>query len=620
MDATPSTITPKIETVEKVVVRFVGDSGDGIQLTGSQFTQTSAMFGNDLATFPDFPAEIRAPAGTLAGVSGFQLSFSSDDVYTPGDAPDVLVAMNPAALRKNLADLRSGGILIVNTDAFKPNGLRKAGYESDPLEDGTLDGVRTFKVDLTSLTRAALNELQLPTKTVDRCKNFFALGMMYYLYNRKIDFTVGWMRKKFSGKPELARANELALRAGIAYCVANEIFQVTYRVPPAALAPGKYRSISGNSALCLGLVAGAQKSGLPLFLGSYPITPASDILHQLSGYKNYGVITFQAEDEIAAIGASVGASYAGAIGVTTTSGPGMALKGEFLGLAIMIELPLIVINVQRGGPSTGLPTKTEQADLLQALNGRNGEAPCIVLAASTPADCFDVAFEAVRLSLTHMTPVIILSDGFIANGSEPWLIPAADSLPRIPVTFHSEVEGFEPYLRDPESLVRPWAIPGTPGLAHRVGGLEKAVGSGDVSYEALNHERMTQIRAQKVARVQQELPLAQPVGDQSGDLLVLGWGSTGGAITAAVRQARSEGLSVSYLQLRHLSPFPANLADVLDRFKQVLVPEMNCGQLASILQGQFLRPIVKLNKMQGQPFKEREIYSRILSILAEGKS
>jgi len=609
---------PCVETADRVVIRFAGDSGDGMQLTGTQFTATTAAVGNDLATFPDYPAEIRAPAGTLPGVSGFQINFSSEEIYTPGDAPDVLVAMNPAALKVNLPELRPGGILIVNADSFRDVDLKKAGYSSSPLGDGSLGVYRVFQVELTRLTRAALRETGLPTKDQDRCKNFFALGMMYYLFHRPLDYSLTWIEERFSAKPELLQANQLALKAGYGYCEATEVFQVTYEVPQARLAPGTYRNISGNQALALGFVAASRKSGLRLFQGSYPITPASDILHELSAYKNFGVVTFQAEDEIAAIGAAIGASFAGALGITTTSGPGMALKSEFIGLAVMVELPLVVVDIQRGGPSTGLPTKTEQADLLQAMFGRHSESPCIVMAARSPADCFECAYEACRLTIRHMTPVILLSDGFIANGAEPWKLPHAADLPEIPVSFRTDPRGFLPYLRDGDTLARPWAIPGTPGLEHRVGGLEKSDGAGNVSYDPLNHERMVSLRAEKVERVAADIPLAEPEGDPEGGLLVVGWGSTYGPITGAVRKARSSGRRVSHLHLRHLNPLPRNLGEVLSRFDTILVPEMNLGQLAFLLQGRYLREVTRLDKVQGQPFKESEILERILD-LSEGE-
>jgi 2-oxoglutarate ferredoxin oxidoreductase subunit alpha len=612
MDTTAAAPRSKepVETLSRVVIRFAGDSGDGMQLTGTQFTATAASIGNDLATFPDYPAEIRAPAGTLPGVSGFQVNFSSEDIFTPGDAPDVLVAMNPAALKANLHDLRPGGMLVVNTDAFKDADLVKAGYAKNPLEDGSLSGFRLYQVEITRLTRAALKESGLPQRIQDRCKNFFALGMMYYLYHRPLEVSNRWIDQKFAKSPELAAANKLALKGGYAYCEAAEIFQVTYEVPAAHLPPGTYRNISGNQALALGFVAAAQKSGRPLFLGSYPITPASDILHELSQYKNFGIYTFQAEDEIAAIGAAIGAAFAGSIGLTTTSGPGMALKMEFLGLAIMVELPLVVVDIQRGGPSTGLPTKTEQADLLQALFGRPSEAPCIVLAARSASDCFAMAYEAVRLSTKHMTPVILLSDGYIANGAEPWRLPTIDELSAIDVSFRKEKEGFLPYLRNEATLARPWAIPGTPGLEHRIGGIEKADGTGNISYEPANHEQMVLLRAEKVARVALDLPPAEAEGDASG-LLVLGWGSTYGAITGAVRRARAEGRKVAHVHLRHLNPMPMNLGEVLARYDRILIPEMNMGQLALLIRARFLRDVVQLDKVQGQPFKEIEILTKI---------
>jgi 2-oxoglutarate ferredoxin oxidoreductase subunit alpha len=608
-----------VETLSRVVIRFAGDSGDGMQLTGTQFTATAAAIGNDLATFPDYPAEIRAPAGTLAGVSGFQVNFSSEDIFTPGDAPDVLVAMNPAALKTNIKDLRAAGILIVNTDAFREADLAKAGYTVNPLEDGSLSAFRVHEVDITRLTRAALKDTGLPQRIQDRCKNFFALGMMYYLYHRPMDVSLQWIEQKFGKKPELAEANKLALKGGYAYCEATEIFQVTYEVPKAKLQPGTYRNISGNQAIALGFVAAAEKAGRQLFLGSYPITPASDILHELSRYKNFGVVTFQAEDEIAAIGSALGASFAGAIGLTTTSGPGMALKMEFIGLAIMVELPLIIVNIQRGGPSTGLPTKTEQADLLQAMFGRPSEAPCIVLAARSSADCFSVAYEATRLAIKHMTPVILLSDGYIANGAEPWMLPRIEDLPAMDARHPVKPEGFLPFSRDPETLARPWATPGTPGLEHRIGGIEKADGTGNVSYDALNHEKMVHLRADKVARVALDIPKAQVDGDPDG-LLVLGWGSTYGAITSAVRHARAAGRRVGHLHLRYLNPMPADLGEVLARYEHVLIPEMNLGQLALLVRAKFLIDVVQLNKVQGQPFKESEILSKIdeLAPMKEG--
>jgi 2-oxoglutarate/2-oxoacid ferredoxin oxidoreductase subunit alpha len=605
------TLPRKRETVEQAVIRFCGDSGDGMQITGSQFTNTAALFGNDLATFPDFPAEIRAPAGTLPGVSGFQVNFSSRDVYTPGDSVDVLVAMNPAALKMNLADLKPGGILIVNIDNFKETDLKKAQATTNPLEDHSLDGYRLFPVDLTKLTRAALRDLGLDAKSMDRCKNFFALGMCYWLYNRPMDSTYKWLDDKFRGKPVLAEANKIAMKAGYAYCDATEAFQVRYEVPPAKLAPGVYRNISGNTALALGLVAAAQQAGLTLFQGSYPITPASDILHELSMYKEFGVMTFQAEDEIAAITSVIGAAYGGALGVTTTSGPGMALKTEAMGLAIATELPLVICDIQRGGPSTGLPTKTEQADLMQALFGRNSEAPIPVLAASTPGDCFWVALEASRIAVKYMVPVIVLSDGYLANGAEPWKVPTLDELPKFPVRFRTDPDGFMPYTRHPETLARPWAVPGTPGLEHRIGGLEKQDVTGNVNYEPLNHERMVRLRAAKVEAIVKDVPDAVPSGDPDGDLLLVGWGSTYGAITAALGPQRAKGRRIGHVHLRWLNPLPKNLGEVLKRYKKVVVPEMNMGQLLWLLRAKYLVDAEGFNKIQGKPFKQSEIEAKI---------
>jgi len=604
------------EVIDRAAIRFCGDSGDGMQITGSQFTNTTALFGNDLATFPDYPAEIRAPAGTLPGVSGFQINFAATDVFTPGDSVDVLVAMNPAALKTNLADLKPGGVLILNTDAFKETDLKKAQMARNPLEDHSLDGFRLFEVELSKLTRAALRDLGLDARSMDRCKNFFALGMCYWLYNRTMEATHRWLDEKFGAKPLLAEANKLAMKAGYAYCDATEAFQVSYDIPPARLTPGTYRNLSGNGALALGLVAASQRAGIPLFLGSYPITPASDVLHELSHYKEFGVTTFQAEDEIAAIGSAIGAAYAGLLAVTTTSGPGMALKTEALGLAVAVELPLVVCNIQRGGPSTGLPTKTEQADLLQALFGRNSEAPIPVLAASTPGDCFWVALEACRIAIKYMVPVIILSDGYLANGAEPWKIPALDELPEIPVRFRTDAEGFLPYARDPVTLARPWALPGTPGLEHRLGGLEKQDGSGAISYDPLNHERMVQLRAAKVAAVAQDIPDLVPAGDPEGDLLLVGWGSTYGPITAALRAQREKGRRIGHVQLRHLNPLPRNLGNVLRRYRQVVVPEMNLGQLVWLLRAKYLVDAQGFNKVQGKPFKQSEIEAKIEEVLS----
>jgi 2-oxoglutarate ferredoxin oxidoreductase subunit alpha len=603
------------EVLESAVIRFAGDSGDGMQITGSQFTNTTALFGNDLATFPDYPAEIRAPAGTLPGVSGFQVHFGARDVTTPGDAVDALVAMNPAALKVNLPDLKRGGILIVNADDFGEVDLKKAGMASNPLLDRSLEAYRLFPIELTKLTRAALKETGLDAKSMDRCKNFFALGMCYWLYNRSLESTERWLDEKFRAKPLLAEANKLALKAGYAYCDATEAFEVNFEVPPARLAPGTYRNLSGNSALALGFVAAAQKAGLPLFQGSYPITPASDILHELSMYKEFGVVTFQAEDEIAAITAAIGAAFAGSLAITTTSGPGMALKTEAIGLATMVELPIVVVDIQRGGPSTGLPTKTEQADLLQAMFGRNSEAPVPVLAPSSPGDCFWVALEASRIALKYMVPVIVLSDGYLANGAEPWRVPNLDELPAISVRFHTDPADFRPYARDPETLSRPWVVPGTKGLEHRIGGLEKQDVTGNISYDPLNHERMVRLRAAKVEAVVADVPDVVPAGDPDGDLLILGWGSTCGAITAALVAQRAKGRRVGHVHLRHLNPLPRNLGEVMDRFRHVLVPELNMGQLLLLLRAKYLVNAVGYSKVQGKPFKQSELEAKIEQVL-----
>jgi 2-oxoglutarate ferredoxin oxidoreductase subunit alpha len=605
----------KREVIEQAVIRFAGDSGDGMQITGSQFTNTVALYGNDIATFPDYPAEIRAPAGTEPGVSGFQLNFSSAEVHTPGDAIDVLIAMNPAALKVNIADLKANGILIVNSDSFKEGDLRKARLITNPLEDHSLDKFRVFPVELQRLTRSSLQHLGLDAKAMDRCKNFFALGMCYWLYNRSTDPTVRWIEDKFKKKPLLAEANKLAMKAGYSYCEATEAFQISYEIPPAQLSPGSYRNLSGNQALALGFVTAAKKSGLRLFLGSYPITPASDILHELSHYKNFDVLTFQAEDEIAAITSSIGASYAGALALTTTSGPGMALKTEALGLAVMTELPLVICDIQRGGPSTGLPTKTEQADLLQAMFSRNSEAPVPVLAPSTPGDCFWVAVEACRIALKYMVPVIILSDGYLANGAEPWRIPKEEEIPEIPVKFATDPEGFMPYKRNPDTLARPWAVPGTKGLEHRIGGLEKQDVSGNINYEPLNHENMVRIRAAKIDAIVQDIPNVLPAGDPEGDLLIVSWGSTYGAITQSVQSQRAKGRKIGHLHLRHLNPLPANVGDILKRYKKVLVAELNMGQLRWMLRAKYLVDAAGLNKIQGRPFKQTELDQKIEEML-----
>ena len=612
---TEPVVKHKREVIEKAVVRFAGDSGDGMQISGSQFTSTVALYGNDLATFPDFPAEIRAPAGTLPGVSGYQIQFSSSDIYTPGDSVDVLVAMNPAALKVNIRDLKANGILIVNSDSFTDADLKKAQQTTNPLEDHSLDGYRLFSVALERLTHVALEGLGLDAKSMNRCKNFFALGMTYWLYNRSMEHTYRWLDDKFKNKPLLAEANKLAMKAGYSYCEATEAFQVSYEIPPAKLKPGVYRNLSGNQALAIGFVVAAQQAGLRLFLGSYPITPASDILHELSGYKNFGVTTFQAEDEIAAITSAIGAAYTGALALTTTSGPGMALKTEAMGLAVAVELPIVICNVQRGGPSTGLPTKTEQADLLQAMFARNSEAPIPILAASTPGDCFWVAIEACRIALKYMVPVIILSDGYLANGAEPWQIPTLDQIPKIPVSFVTSPEGFLPYKRDPQTLARPWAIPGTPGLEHRVGGLEKQDVTGNINYEPLNHEKMVRLRAAKVEAVGQDVPDMVPAGDPDGDLLIVAWGSTYGAITAAMKTQRDKGLRIGHAHLRFLNPLPRNLGELFGRYRKVLVPEMNLGQLLLLLRAKYLVDAQGFNKIQGQPFKVSELENKIEEIV-----
>ncbi|MEM7200681.1 MAG: 2-oxoacid:acceptor oxidoreductase subunit alpha [Planctomycetota bacterium] len=606
--------------MDQVVIRFAGDSGDGMQLTGSQFTRTTALMGNDLATFPDFPAEIRAPAGTLPGVSAFQLRFSSFDIHTPGDVPDALVAMNPAALKVHIGELKKGGILIVDQGKFRPNDLKKAHWESNPLEDETLADYRLIKVDLQKLTRETLADAPLDTRGKDRCKNMFALGMLYWLYQRDPDPSEQFLDAKFKSKPDIAEANKKALRAGYNYADITGVFQVAYRVKAATfMPPGTYRNIMGNQALCLGLVAAARKAGLRTFLGSYPITPASDVLHQLSTYKHHDVVTFQAEDEIAAVCAAIGASYSGSLGVTSTSGPGMALKSEAIGLAVMAELPLVIIDVQRAGPSTGMPTKTEQADLLQAMFGRNGECPLPIVTGSTPADCFDAAYEAVRLAVTYMTPVVLLSDGYLANGSEPWRLPKAADLPPISVRFAQPDdhpgEKFQPYRRDPKTLARPWARPGTPGLMHRIGGLEKRDGTGNIDYDPDNHEHMVHTRAAKVAGIANELAPLEVLGERQGDVLLVGWGSTRGAITGAVLRQQAQGRAVSACFLRHLNPLPNDLETLLRSFRKVLIPEMNLGQLAMLIRARYLVDAEPVTKVQGRPFTGEELDAKIQSAL-----
>ena len=600
-----------LQNLEEVTIRFAGDSGDGMQLTGTQFTNTTAILGNDLSTLPDYPAEIRAPQGTTSGVSGFQIHFGSTEIHTPGDSCDVLVAMNAAALKVNIGSLVKGGSIIANSDGFSDKNLRLAGYASNPLKDGSLDEYQLFEVDITKLTTIALQEMNLPNKLVDRSKNFFSLGMMYWMYNRPTEPTIKWLEEKFANKPEIRDANIRVLKAGWNYSETTEIFKVRYEVSAAKLEPGTYRNITGNQATAWGMMAAAQKAGIDLFLGSYPITPASEILHELSLHKDFGVKTFQAEDEIAGITSAIGASFAGALGTTTTSGPGLALKTEALGLAVMVELPLIVVNVQRGGPSTGLPTKTEQADLLQAIYGRNGEAPIPVIAASTPSDCFYAVYESARIALKYMTPVICLTDGYLGNGSEPWLIPNFESLPAIPTNIPTNPVGFFPYSRNNYTLSRPWAIPGTQGLEHRIGGLEKKELIGTVNYEPLNHERMIHLRAEKINRIAYEIPDAYIEGDPEGNILVVGWGSTYGAIKTAVQQLRIKGKSISHLHLRYLNPLQKNLGNLLSRFKTIIIPELNLGQLIKILQSAYPIRAIGINKVQGLPFRAEEIEKKI---------
>ncbi len=604
----------ELQSLSEVTVRFAGDSGDGMQLTGSQFSETTAIFGNDLSTLPDYPAEIRAPIGTVYGVSGFQLHFSSADIHTPGDRPDVLVAMNPAAIKKNIDELKPGAIIIANTDSFDKKNLQLAKYETNPLEDNSLKGFEVYPVPIAHLTSKALEGSSLSPKEVSRCKNFFALGLMYWLYGRPLEPTQNWIRVKFKNKPEFIDANEKALIAGYNFGENTEIFTTRYSVEPAKLPKGTYRSISGNEATALGFLAASVKSGLPLFLGSYPITPASEILQYLSVYKNFGVKTLQAEDEIAGITSAIGAAYAGHLALTTTSGPGLALKTEATGLAVMTELPLVIVDVQRGGPSTGLPTKTEQADLLQAMYGRNGESPVPVLAASTPSDCFNMALEASRIAIKYMTPVILLTDGYLGNGSEPWKVPHVNELSDIPVKFRTEKEGYAPYLRD-ENLARPWVKPGTPGLEHRVGGLEKANITGNVSYDPDNHDLMIKLREKKVKGIAKDIPALAVDGDQSGDLIVLGWGGTYGAIKEAVIKARSKGYKVSQAHLKYLNPFPANTEKVLKSFKKVLIPEINLGQLAKLIRSEYLIPVEQFNVVRGLPFRVSDIENKIIELL-----
>jgi 2-oxoglutarate ferredoxin oxidoreductase subunit alpha len=605
-----------LEELDTVTIRFAGDSGDGMQLTGTQFTNTSAIMGNDISTLPDFPAEIRAPAGSLPGVSGFQLNFSNHDIRTPGDQPNVLVAMNPAALKVNLPDLEEGGTLIINTDEFTKDNLEHAAYKSNPLEDGSLAGYRVHQLPISTLNRNALKgNVQLSRKEIDRSKNFFALGVLYWLYDRPLDTTLNWINAKFRKNAELVKANETALKTGYNFAETTEVFTTHYTVKKAVIAPGRYRKITGNEATAIGFVAAAQLAGRPLFYGSYPITPASEILHELARHKNYGVKTFQAEDEIAAVCAAIGASFAGHVGLTGTSGPGLALKQEAIGLAVMTELPLVIVNVQRGGPSTGLPTKTEQADLFQAVWGRNGECPAIVIAPATPADCFNMAIEAVRLAFKYMVPVFYLSDGYLANGAEPWRLPEIDKLPKIDVRFETDPTNFMPYARDEVTLARPWALPGTPGLEHRIGGIEKQNISGNVNYDPENHHLMVHLRQEKVDRATADIPPLEVFGEKTGKVLVLGWGSTYGSITSAVEKMQSEGKSVSSAHLRHLNPFPKNLGEVLAGFETVIIPEMNLGQLCTMIRAKFLVDAVAFSKVKGRPFQIREIVSKVEAYL-----
>ena len=617
----------QVQQPDRVIIRFAGDSGDGMQLAGDRFTQETAAFGNDLSTLPNFPAEIRAPAGTLPGVSSFQVHFADHDILTPGDAPDVLVAMNPAALKANLTDVPRGADIIANTDEFTKRNLGRVGYEANPLEDGSLANYNLHAVPVTSMTVKALEEFDITRKDAERAKNMFALGLLSWLYNRPVESTIAFLESKFASKPEIMKANKAAFQAGWNYGETTEAFSVQYEIKPARLRPGTYRNITGNSALAFGLVAASRRSGLPLFLGSYPITPASDILHELSKLKRFGVRTFQAEDEIGGVGAALGAAFGGALGVTTTSGPGMALKGETIGLAVSVELPLIVCDIQRAGPSTGMPTKTEQADLLMALYGRNGESPVAVIAPATPSDCFDTALEAVRIAVKYRTPVIILSDGYLANGSEPWRIPEVAGLPKLrdEFSFSSPKEWagedgkpeFHPFRRNPQTLARPWAIPGTPGLEHRIGGIEKADGTGTISYDPDNHDKMVRLRQAKIDGIAEDIgPLEVDDPDGDAKVLVLGWGSTFGSIGAAVRRVRTAGGSVAQAHLRHLSPFPANLGEVLAAYDKVLVPEINLGQLALVLRGRYLVDVISYNRVRGLPFRAAELAGVIQDVIS----
>jgi 2-oxoglutarate ferredoxin oxidoreductase subunit alpha len=610
-------VTKQVQQLDRVIIRFAGDSGDGMQLTGDRFTAETAEFGNDISTLPNYPAEIRAPAGTLPGVSSFQLHFADHDILTPGDSPNVLVAMNPAALKANIGDLPKGGDVIVNTDEFTKRNLTKVGYTANPVEDGSLSDYRVHALPLTSMTVKALEDFDLSKKDAERAKNMFALGLLSWLYHRPVESTISFLEKKFAKKPEIMKANIAAFQAGWSFGETTEDFSTSYEVKPATQEPGVYRQITGNTALAWGLVAAGDRSGLDLFLGSYPITPASDILHELSKFKNFGVKTFQAEDEIAAIGAALGASFGGALGLTTTSGPGVALKAETIGLAVAVELPLLIVNVQRSGPSTGMPTKTEQADLLQAMFGRNGECPVPIVAPLSPADCFYAAIEAARIAVKYRTPVFILSDGYLANGSEPWKLPEVEDLPVIEANFAEPLqEDFQPFRRDPETLARPWAVPGTAGLEHRIGGIEKADGTGNISYDPDNHDLMTRLRQAKVDGIANDVePLRVDDPDGDAKVLVLGWGGTYGAISAAVRRVRKAGGKVAQAHVRHLNPFPANMGEVLKSYDKVIVPEINLGQLATLLRAKYLVDVVSYNRVRGLPFKAEELADVIRDVM-----
>ncbi len=610
-----STVKKNISEVDGATIRFAGDSGDGMQLTGSQFSDNTAIFGNDLATLPDFPAEIRAPKGSLAGVSSFQLQFSNKDIHTPGDDLDVLVAMNPAGLKVHLGELKDNGMLIINTANFTSKNIKLAGYDDNPLDGNSLDGYQVIKVDMTKLVATALEDLGLSSKLKARSTNMFALGLLYWLYGRSLDSSINFIQKKFAKAPDIVEANLKALNSGYYYGETLEVIKTTYRVNKAKFEKGKYRNIMGNNALALGLLTAAQRSGLDLYYGGYPITPASDILHYLAQYKSFGVKTFQAEDEIAGVVSAIGAAFAGNLAITATSGPGVALKSEALGLAVITELPLVLVNVQRGGPSTGLPTKTEQSDLNQAIYGRNGEAPMVVLAAATPSDCFMMAYESCRIALKYMIPVILLSDGYIGNGSEPWKIPDVNTLPEMETRIYKKKEGYAPYNHGNPDLARPWALPGTPGMEHRIGGLEKWEETGHVSYDPENHQRMVELRQNKIDIIARDIAPAKPFGKESGDLLVIGWGGTHGAIRSAVETAQDEGMSVSHLHLRHLNPFPKNLGEILVKFQKVMIAELNLGQLSTIIRSKFLVDAVGLNKIQGKPFTQTEVYNEITKLV-----